>query len=95
MDHTVLTGSCGPTQVLTVHGIKKKLGFLGLKTGFHSGFRFSRSDLPVQSGSENHGANTAAHALARYAKDLLEDIVWIEDSPPPAEEALYLDSISI
>ena len=40
-------------------------------------------------------ANTAAHALARYAKDLIEDVVWIEDSPPPAMEAVYLDSISI
>ena len=40
-------------------------------------------------------ANTAAHALARYAKDLIEDVVWIEDSPPPAVKAVYLDSISI
>ena len=40
-------------------------------------------------------ANTATHALARYAKDLIEDVVWIEDSPPPAMEAVYLDSISI
>ena len=29
-------------------------------------------------------ANTVAHALARYAKDLIEDVVWIEDSPPPS-----------
>ena len=27
-------------------------------------------------------ANNVAHVLARYAKDLVEDIVWIEDSPP-------------
>ena len=40
-------------------------------------------------------ANTVAHVLVRYAKDLLEDIVWIKDSPPPAVEALYFDSTSI
>ena len=35
-------------------------------------------------------ANGIAHSLARYAKHLDEDIVWLEDSPPPALEALYL-----
>lgn len=35
-----------------------------------------------------------AHSLAHYAKHLDEDIVWLEDSPPPALEALYLDSNS-
>ena len=44
----VLIGFCGPTPVLTVHGINKKSGSLGLKN------RFSWSDLPVQFGSENH-----------------------------------------
>ena len=53
MDRTVLTGSSGPTPVLTVHGINKKSSSLGLKTGFHPDSRFSRSDLPVRSGSEN------------------------------------------
>ena len=48
LDSMVLTGSCGPTPVLTVHGINKKSGSLGLKN------RFSRSDLLVRSGSENH-----------------------------------------
>ena len=35
-------------------------------------------------------ANVVAHSLARYAKHLDEDIVWLEDSPPLALEALYL-----
>ena len=39
MDRTVLTGSCGPTPVLTVHGINQKSGSLGLKNRFS--FRFS------------------------------------------------------
>ena len=39
--------------------------------------------------------NSVAHVLARYAKDLVEDIVWIEDSPPPVVEALYFDSVSV
>ena len=38
MDRTVLTGSSGPTPVLTVHGINKKSGSLGLKNRFSSRF---------------------------------------------------------
>ena len=38
MDRTVLTGSCGPTLVLTVHGINKKSSSLGLKNRFLSRF---------------------------------------------------------
>ena len=40
-------------------------------------------------------ANIAGHALARYAKDVLDEVVWIEDSPPPTVEALYFDYNSI
>ena len=42
-----------------------------------------------------HITNEVAHSLARFARHLSEDIVWLEDSPPPALEALYSDSISI
>ena len=42
-----------------------------------------------------HNANGVAHSLARFSKHLSEGIVWLEDSPPLALEALYLDSISI
>ena len=31
LDRTVLSGSCGPTPILTVHGINKKIGFFILK----------------------------------------------------------------
>ena len=40
-------------------------------------------------------ANRVAHSLGCYARHIDEDIVWLEDSPPPALEALYLDSLSI
>ena len=37
-----------------------------------------------------------AHVLAQYARHTLdEDLYWMEDSPPPALEALYHDSLSI
>ena len=39
-------------------------------------------------------ANGVADSLAHFARHLSEDVVWLEDSPPPALEALYLDSIS-
>ena len=29
-------------------------------------------------------ANSIAHLLAQYANGLLEEVVWLEDSPPPA-----------
>ena len=38
-----------------------------------------------------HNVNTVAHLLARYANGLVEEVVWLEDSPPPTHEALYLD----
>ena len=34
-------------------------------------------------------ANSVAHSLARHARNVVEDIVWVEDSPPPALDALY------
>ena len=57
LDRTVLTGSSGPTLVLTVHGINKKSGSLGLKNRFSSWFPVFtvRPPGPVRSGSENSG----------------------------------------
>ena len=37
-------------------------------------------------------AYSVAHSLARHARNIDNEIVWMEDSPPPALEALYLDS---
>ncbi|KAL0009321.1 hypothetical protein SO802_010823 [Lithocarpus litseifolius] len=39
------------------------------------------------------GSNKVAHALAQHAKNLDYDLFWLEDSPPPAMEALYQDLI--
>nr|XP_023914469.1 uncharacterized protein LOC112026028 [Quercus suber] len=39
-----------------------------------------------------HSANSVAHSLARYANVLDEEVVWLEDSPPPARDALYFNS---
>ena len=40
-------------------------------------------------------ANNAAQLLARHAKSLVHDVIWLEESPPPVVQALYFDSISI
>ena len=37
-------------------------------------------------------ANSVAHSLARYANVLDEEVVWLEETPPPALDALYFDS---
>ena len=37
-------------------------------------------------------ANSVAHALARFARLIENEIVWMEEDPPPAVDALYLDS---
>ena len=36
-----------------------------------------------------------AHLLARHTKNESHDVIWMEESPPPIVQALYLDSISI
>ena len=38
-------------------------------------------------------ANSVAHSLARYANVLDEEVVWLEEPPPPAIDALYFDSV--
>ena len=38
-----------------------------------------------------HSVNSVAHALARFARLIDDEIVWMED-PPPVMDALYLDS---
>ena len=40
--------------------------------------------------------NRVAHVLAQHARFTLdEDVYWMEDSPPPAIDALYHDLLSI
>ena len=37
-------------------------------------------------------ANSVAHSLTRYSSQIDNEIVWMEESLPPAFEALYLNS---
>ena len=39
--------------------------------------------------------NSVAHALARYARSIDNDIVWLEEDPAPVVDALYLDASSL
>ena len=39
--------------------------------------------------------NSVAHALARYTRSIDNDIVWLEEGPPPVVDALYLDASSL
>ena len=40
----------------------------------------------------NQSANSAARALARHARQVYDEVVWLEESPPPILEALYHDN---
>ena len=40
-------------------------------------------------------ANAVAHSLARFARTVDDEVIWLEDIPPSALQALYEDSISI
>ena len=37
-------------------------------------------------------ANSVAHSLACFANCINDEIVWLEESPQPALEALYFDA---
>ena len=39
-----------------------------------------------------HSANFVAHSLAKFARGVEDEIVWLEESPPLALEALYFGS---
>ena len=43
-------------------------------------------------GCVKRSANFVAHSLARFASHLDDELVWLEESPPPGLEALYLDA---
>ena len=34
-------------------------------------------------------ANFVAHSLAKYARQVVDEQVWLEESPPPTQKALY------
>ena len=40
-------------------------------------------------------ANSVAHLLARHAKNVVEDIIWMEETPSPVVEAPYFDSMHL
>ena len=39
-----------------------------------------------------HSADSVAHSLAKFARNVDDELVWLEESPPPALEALYFNS---
>ena len=41
------------------------------------------------------GGNMVAYTLAKHARNLINDVFLIEDTPLPAEDALYYDSLHI
>ena len=46
----------------------------------------------ISSNCVRHSANSIAHTLAKFARFIDNEIIWIEEDPPPTVDALYLDS---
>jgi len=40
-------------------------------------------------------ANAVAHVLAKYARQIDEEVVWLEEDPPPAVEAMYCETLNL
>ena len=39
--------------------------------------------------------NKAAHLMARHAKDIVDCLIWVEDTPPPIVSQIQSDVISL
>ena len=39
--------------------------------------------------------NMVAHSLARFARNIVDDLYWMEDEPPPVVDALHHDRLHI
>ena len=39
--------------------------------------------------------NMVAHGFVRFAKNVSEDMYWLEDSPPPVVDELYFDMLNL
>ena len=39
--------------------------------------------------------NMVAHSLARFARNIVDALYWMEDEPPPAVDALHYDHLHI
>ena len=53
-----------------------------MATGFRS----------ISSNYVRRSANSVAHVLARFARLIDDEIIWMEEDPPRAVDVLYLDS---
>ena len=46
----------------------------------------------TRKGGGGEGRNKVAHVLAQYARNIIDDMYWMEDLPPLAMEALHQDA---
>ena len=44
---------------------------------------------------EGGGGNMVTHVLAWYAKNIIDEMYWLEDSPPPVVDALFIIYVSM
>ena len=75
------------TSITSIHSTSSRLGHLYGDVNFIAA---GIGNLTVNCVPRT--ANTVAHALARYARNIEDELVWLEEFSPPAIEALYFDS---
>ena len=62
---------------------------------FQPSSEYPHKSSPAEANQLRRAVNGVAHSLARFARNLREEVVWLEEDPPPALEALYVDSCSL
>lgn len=73
----------GDNSIASLHALQSRLG------NIYGDIRLLAASSRCMSFScVKHKANYVALSLARYARSIDEDIFWMEESPPPAIEAL-------
>ena len=81
------------TVMRTISSSSKNHSWLG---NIYDDIKWLMRGLQVLSvNSVKRGGNEVANILARHAKNTVDGMFWLEDSPPPAVAALYFDSIHI
>ncbi|XP_030964215.1 uncharacterized protein LOC115985415 [Quercus lobata] len=84
-------GAVWDSEEVEVFACRKALEFT-IDAGFMEIILEGDSFRSISINCVRRTANGVAHALARFTRLINDDIVWLEEDPPPMVDALYLDA---